>query len=317
MTNIPSDPDARSPLVEFTYNPVLGNESVSIAFRYDDKGIIPSRVVALTGPSGSGKTTTLQALEASLRGDDSMGRFETTPPQFSNVVTYSQDRGSPIATPGRREPRDMIAETARDIRLMLELSHLDHLRFGLQPLAEETSFLNAGHNPLEPGDSDPNIWPTGQKLACSIVTRLAAGLMPGSLVIMDQPETFITPQIQPALMRGIQNILNTASSYAIIATSSPTILQEIPSQQVHVLTRHGSLTRVDPPVIETFAESAGLILTNVLDVNIEQQAYLEVINTLATQLGLGGSETMFLRGLSSQARALIMQRQGRNNNHRS
>ena len=134
-------------------------------------------------------------------------------------------------------------------------------------------------------------------------------MKPGSLALIDQPEQHLHPSLQAALMKAIQGLLKSTDSYALIATNSPTILQEIPSWQVQVLHRHGSITKAEYPIVETYGENPGIIMRHVLNLNAEQQTYMEVLTKLATELPAETIEEIFHQGLSSQARALVMQMQ--------
>ena len=196
---------------------------------------------------------------------------------------------------------------------MTQIVQYDYMQAALQPLIQHPAFINANCNPIEPGDTVPNDWPTAHKIACSIVTLIAGGLAsPESIAILDQPETLIDPSLQTSLMAAIQLALEATDSYAVITTNSPTILQELHSSQVHILRRTGGITQVDRPSIETYGEAAGLILTHVLSVNHEQQRYPSVLRNLALSMTPTELDEIFPEGPSSQARALINQIQSVN-----
>ncbi|USN56073.1 MAG: AAA family ATPase [Candidatus Peribacteria bacterium] len=58
---------------------------------------------------------------------------------------------------------------------------------------------------------------------------------PNSLLLFDEPETHLHPNMIFRLMKVLNKILETYDSYAIIATHSAIVIQQIPSKHVMVL----------------------------------------------------------------------------------
>ena len=134
-----------------------------------------------------------------------------------------------------------------------------------------------------------------------------AALQQRSLVLIDEPEAHLHPPLLAALMKGIGIALEAHGSYAVIATHSPVVLQEIAGCYAHVLRRHGSRNSVEEPDIETFGENIGLLTRHVFNLDNSQSDYVGVLRELALELSLEKIEGLFEHGLSSQARALVMQ----------
>lgn len=147
---------------------------------------------------------------------------------------------------------------------------------------------------------------TGHKIVVNIVTQLAAHLRHRSLVLIDEPEIHLHPPLTAALLKAIQLLLGVYDSFAIIATHSPVVLQEVPSQCVQVLERVGSRTWVRPPSIETFAEGVGVITRQVFSLDSSATDYQGVLAELAENMTLEQIEGLFSNGLSSQGRALVL-----------
>jgi hypothetical protein len=147
---------------------------------------------------------------------------------------------------------------------------------------------------------------TGHKIVVNIVTQLAAHLRDRSLVLIDEPETHLHPPLMAALLKALQSLLDAYDSFAIIATHSPVVVQEVPARYVHVLERIGDRTSVRPPSVETFGEGVGVITRQVFSLDSSATDYQGVLADLAEELSLEEIEDLFDHGLSTQARALVL-----------
>ena len=146
-------------------------------------------------------------------------------------------------------------------------------------------------------------------MSINIIAQLVAALQQRSLVLIDEPESHLHPPLLAALMKGIGIALEAHKSYTVIATHSPVVLQEIAGGYAHVVRRHGSSNSVEEPEIETFGENIGLLTRQVFNLDNSQSDYVGVLRELASKLSMEEIEGLFQHGLSSQARALIMQAQ--------
>jgi energy-coupling factor transporter ATP-binding protein EcfA2 len=59
-------------------------------------------------------------------------------------------------------------------------------------------------------------------------------MIKGSLVILDEPETHLHPNLISDFMRVLAKLLEVNKSIALIATHSPFVVRELPSRCVHV-----------------------------------------------------------------------------------
>ena len=165
----------------------------------------------------------------------------------------------------------------------------------------------------------PEVWPespeqakqeilklsTGHKIVANIILQLAVNLKQRSLVLIDEPETHLHPPLLSALIKAILGLLEEYDSYAILATHSPVVLQETPSENVIVLERYGNSISTRRPEIETFGENVGTLTRHVFNLDGSATDYREVLRSLASKFSIEEIEGMFPRGLSSQARALV------------
>ena len=187
------------------------------------------------------------------------------------------------------------------------------LNDAMQPIRDEPSVARAGYS-LDLLENDE--WrqefdelSTGHKISVNIIVQLVGWLQQRSLVLIDEPEAHLHPPLLAALMKGISIALDAHRSYAIVATHSPVVLQEIAGCYAHVLRRHGSRNSVVEPRIETFGENIGLLTRHVFNLDNSHSDYEGILLKLASALSLEEIENLFEHGLSSQARALVMQAQ--------
>ena len=211
---------------------------------------------------------------------------------------------------GLKDAEDLVNDIEAVISRIDTPNRRQSLTDALQPLWEEPSFMRAGYE-LDLLAADSNwseefkVLSTGHKMSINIIAQLVAALQQRSLVLIDEPESHLHPPLLAALMKGIGIALEAHKSYAVIATHSPVVLQEIAGGYAHVLRRHGSRNSVEEPGIETFGENIGLLTREVFNLDNSQSDYVGVLRELA-RLPLEDIEGLFEYGLSSQARALVM-----------
>jgi hypothetical protein len=145
---------------------------------------------------------------------------------------------------------------------------------------------------------------TGHKLVLKVVTQLVAYLQKSSLVLFDEPETHLHPSLVAALMKCLRLLLKQTSSFAIIATHSPVVIQETPSRNAYVLRRNGRNTTSERVPIETFGENIGLLTSEVFDLDASQSDYRHILQSLADR-DLKEIDSLFVKPLGLQARSFI------------
>ncbi|RZJ44116.1 MAG: hypothetical protein EON87_10620 [Brevundimonas sp.] len=151
---------------------------------------------------------------------------------------------------------------------------------------------------------------TGHKFVLLMVSQLCAHVRPQCLVLVDEPEAHLHPPLLAAFLRALRRVLRERGANAVVATHSPFLVQETPSRYVRVITRQGPYTSVRLPVIETFGEDVGTITREVFQLDTSRSEYVDILETLAS-LPIDQVERKFERGLSGQARSLLLTEQRR------
>lgn len=184
------------------------------------------------------------------------------------------------------------------------------LRTALRALGTDPSFGRVGVD-IE-SEIDEYAWhsrnrfesmSTGHKIVLNIIVQIVARGEPGSLILIDEPESHLHPSLLSALMKALGAVLEQYDSYAIVATHSPVVLQEIPRKYVRILKRFGTQTRVDEPLDETFGENIGILTTSAFNLDSSQSDYHSVLESLASNHTLDEIEELFDGEMSVQARA--------------
>lgn len=175
-------------------------------------------------------------------------------------------------------------------------------------LANDSSFADIGIRRLllsHRRSRDLRTLSTGHKAIVNIVTQLISHLQPYSLVLFDEPESHLHPPLLSSLLQAIQLILESLDSICIVATHSPVVVQEISSDQVHLMRRVGTATRITSPPIETFGENVGTLTSEVFQLNSDLVPYVRTLRALAKKYSLAAVERIFEKPLGFQARSFI------------
>lgn len=76
---------------------------------------------------------------------------------------------------------------------------------------------------------------SGERTFLNFGIRCAARLTTGALLVLDEPETHLHPNLISGFMRVLESLLVETRSIALIATHSPFIVRELPGRCVHVI----------------------------------------------------------------------------------
>lgn len=147
---------------------------------------------------------------------------------------------------------------------------------------------------------------TGHKIVLNTVAQLVAKCAPKALVLIDEPESHLHPSLLSAFIQATGEVLRSFDSYAIVTTHSPVVLQEIPRRYVRIISRYGSLTRIEFPTMETFGENIGTLTREAFDLDNTQSDYHATLRQLSEEMSLEQIEDLFDGELSGNARSYLL-----------
>ncbi len=123
----------------------------------------------------------------------------------------------------------------------------------------------------------------GYKGVVSIVAGAIALMTEKSMVLMDEPENHLHPPLLSMLIRWLSKILVERNAFAIIATHSPIILQEIPSSCVSIMQRIGNVRKIRRPSIETFGANLSALTYDVFKYEIDNSGFNVILKKVAEE----------------------------------
>ena len=116
---------------------------------------------------------------------------------------------------------------------------------------------------------------SGQATILLYITKLVSSINQGSLVIFDEPETFMHPPMIKAFVRAISEIVNNNKAFCLIATHSPVIIQEIPHCNVYRLDSNHGLKNTN---YKTYGQNLDTLYKNIYGVELQQTGYNSFFN---------------------------------------
>lgn len=153
----------------------------------------------------------------------------------------------------------------------------------------------------------------GQRISLNIACHLMDKIQENTLVLIDEPETHLHPKLMTTLFSVISGILSEFNSFAIIATHSPIIVQQVPSRYISVIGRERSTPLVGRPLIECFGENLSEISRSVFVAVENDRDYESVLEKLlkSNNGNVDKVASLFPRGLSMNARIFLNSLVGR------
>lgn len=100
---------------------------------------------------------------------------------------------------------------------------------------------------------------SGQVSFVRLAAQLCLTVENGTLILIDEPETHLHPNLITEFVGMLNKILGLTGSIAIVATHSTYMVREVPRSQVHVIQERERFVDVVTPRLKTFGADVGAI----------------------------------------------------------
>ena len=128
---------------------------------------------------------------------------------------------------------------------------------------------------------------SGQATILLYITKLVSSINQGSLVIFDEPETFMHPPMVKAFIRAVSELVDNNKAFCLIATHSPVIIQEIPHCNVYRLDSNHELKNI---YYKTYGQNLDTLYKNIYGVELQQTGYNNFFDELKKEIIEEGQE---------------------------
>lgn len=298
---------------------------VSLCFNFKKQDYLPYRICAIVGKNGTGKTQFLSQLAGALSGlsgTDTCGiTFEDKRPPIDRVmsISYSVFDGFNKVR-GDQSIHSYVycgLQTENGILTQSEIQH--NFRSAYSEIINKGRFddweniisvvLEAEHqdilNQIESYNFRNINWSSGQHIMISTMTELVCNIERESLILFDEPEIHLHPNAIANVMRMFSKLLDKYDSYAIFATHSPIILQELPSKNIQILEKIDNTVAARNPLIECFGDNISQIISDVFDVTETESYHKQVLKRLSKEVSEEDVYELFSGHLSLDAKIYL------------
>lgn len=300
-------------------------DRTQLFFDFKKNENLPYRINALIGKNGVGKTQILSHLAESLSGltgsvSEKEKSFKGKRPPVDKVISISYsafDEFRKRVSEGNDYKDNSYAycgiQSEHGTLSLDELKHnflkaletirqrerLESWKTIMQELIEK-EHLDLIEQTVE-GEIDNIHWSSGQYILLCTMTEVVATIEKESILLFDEPELHLHPNAVANTMRMLYRLLEEFDSYAIFATHSPLIVQEIPSRYVQILSRIDNVLTVRTPALECFGENVTNITNDIFDVNGSESNYKAILNDLSKKMSFEDALGIFDGALSFNA----------------
>lgn len=292
-------------------------DRTQLFFDFKKNENLPYRINALIGKNGVGKTQILSHLAESLSGitenvSEKEESFKGKRPPVDKVISISYSafdefrkrvakdndyKDNSYAYCGIQSEHgtlsldDLKRNFLKALETIRQSKRLKSWKIIMQELIEQT---------VE-GEIDNIHWSSGQYILLCTMTEVVAKIEKESILLFDEPELHLHPNAVANTIRMLYRLLEEFDSYAIFATHSPLIVQEIPSKYVKILSRIDNVLTVRTPSLECFGENVTNITNDIFDVNGSESNYKTILNNLSKKMSFDNALKIFDGTLSFNA----------------
>lgn len=111
---------------------------------------------------------------------------------------------------------------------------------------------------------------SGQATILLYITKLVSSVNKGSLVIFDEPETFMHPPMMKSFIRAVSKVAKQTGAFCLVATHSPVIIQEIPHCNVYKINSNHEITNVH---YKTYGQNIDSLYKNIYGIELQHTGY--------------------------------------------
>lgn len=303
-------------------------KSHNVNFNFNNDINIPNRFFCIVGKNATGKTKFISQLANKLADENEKGEFYPKRPYFSKIIASSFSYFDKFRLPERTDTNYDFIGVKNRVGLIKEEEYSNLIWKSYSNISNnfkkkeiwlisiqsslETNYLNFDLNELfniskknEFIELTENIFSSGQNIIFQFITRFIECIEFNSLLIFDEPETHLHPNIAGRLVKTINNILNEYQSFCILSTHSPIIVQEIPSKFIRIFDRKYNMPIISVPTIECFGENLSTISNHIFKADKETELYKTFLATLAKNKPIQEIDGYFDNKLSLNARLFV------------
>lgn len=319
---------------QFDYSCLIDNADSQHKVRFNFQAIdnVPNRIVAIVGKNGTGKTQFISKLALDLSGQkktvENIGSFEPSRPLFNKVIAVSYSVFDSFTRPtknktfsykycGLRDSNGFITsnkliEIYRDSVAQIKAKNRTNIWYVVLENIIQKEVLDTLYNDLFENEDFEKVvkegkrtLSSGQSVLVYVVTEIISSIKEESLILFDEPEMHLHPNAIANLVRMLHKLLEKFDSYAILATHSPIILQEIPSEYVHVFTRQGNTPFIRKLAMESFGENLTALTEEAFETIEVRGTYKEWFERISEQMKYEDALKIFGNRLSLNARMFL------------
>lgn len=294
----------------FTRPAAADKGGVEVSFRVEPESRPPSNIHVLIGRNGAGKSTLLGDILDAFRHRSNLGAkiasvvsvsfsafdsFGVEDTRIDRNLRPAHYIGLKKPKPDPSGPQDLKSdvELAKELRdSLLECvrgPRRERLVQAIEILENDPIFAEAGlSDMLKQTDVDVDMvadpysrLSSGHKIVLLTTTRLVETTEEKTLVLIDEPEAHLHPPLLSAFVRALSDLLANRNGLAIVATHSPVVLQEVPTDCVWKISRSGRETSVSRPSLETFGENVGTLTHEVFGLEVRGTGFYRMLTEIA------------------------------------
>lgn len=239
-----------------TYSRVQNIEETLLSFWIKDdnwdiffdfeKSNLPFRINTLIWKNGCWKTTLLSNIAKELVEYNPFQTSLTRRPSFFKIIQVSYSVFDSFTIPSDKEDFKYIYCWLRNEDNNIDILSLQkRLNASLKTIEKNwkssiftyllRDILDESHIEFNQIIETYIKYSSGQKILITILSEIISNIEENSLILFDEPETHLHPNMIFKLLKVMYSLLDDNNSYLIIATHSPIVLQQIPSKNVQII----------------------------------------------------------------------------------